>query len=160
MPEPDLEARYHIVTREIDGRLLKEIIEYRVSDDHHGVYMSGGKIVYNKSRPDYDRVTYFEVGGEPWQHDRTYRVVTTDFLAQGNAGLYMLPKVPEEQIVRTSTTCMDAMIHFIERHTPLDPRIDGRWVRDDLAGVEPSLVQAMTGMEPLAPPVEEEERRY
>ena len=73
----------------------KEVIEYRVSAGHHGVYMAGGKIIYNKTRPDYDRVTYFEVGGEPWDPDRIYRVVTSDFLATGNAGLYMLPLVPE-----------------------------------------------------------------
>ena len=49
---------------EMDGRLLKEVIEYRVSAGHHGVYMAGGKIIYNKTRPDYDRVTYFEIGNE------------------------------------------------------------------------------------------------
>ena len=87
---------------EIDGRLLKEILEYRVSDDHHGLYIAGGKVVYSKRRADYDRVVKLEVGGEPWRPDKIYRVVTTDFLAAGNAGLYMLPGVPEEQKMTTS----------------------------------------------------------
>lgn len=145
---------------EMDGRLLKEVIEYRVSAGHHGVYMSGGKITYNKTRPDYDRVTYFEVGGEPWSPDKTYRVVTTDFLASGNAGLYMLPLVPEEKKMRTSTTCMDAVVHFIERHSPIENTIDGRWLRDDEGELDPSLAAAMEGMEPLAPPAEESEGAY
>ncbi len=137
---------------EIDGRLLKEVIEYRVSADHHGVYMSGGRLVYNKTRPDYDRVTSFTVGGEPWDPDRIYRVVTSDFLATGNAGLYMLPTVPEDQKMRTSTTCMDAVVRYIQRHTPIEVELDGRWVRDDTAEIDPVLVQAMKNMVPLAPP--------
>ncbi len=145
---------------EVDGRFLKEIIEYRVSADHHGVYMSGGKIVYNKTRPDYDRITSFTVGGEPWSPSRTYRVVTTDFLAAGNAGLYMLPTVPETQKRRTSTTCMDAVVHFIARHTPIHVELDGRWARNDDATVDAALVEAMKDMEPLVPPDEEAEGAY
>ncbi len=149
-----------LVVFEVDGRLVKEIIEYRVSANHHGVYMSGAKIVYSKTRPDYDRITTFEIGGEPWDPDKTYRIVTTDFLASGNAGLYMLPGIPAEQTMRTSTTCMDAVIHYIERHTPIENTMDGRWARIDEAEKDPALVAAMEGMEPLVPPVEEEESGY
>ena len=141
---------------EIDGRLLKEIIEYRVSDDHHGVYMAGGKVIYNKTRPDYDRITHFTIGGEQWQPDKIYRVVTSDFLAAGNAGLYMLPGIPADKKMTTSTTCMEAVVRYIERHTPIDVDVDGRWARDDAAEVDPALAEAMVGMEPLVPPVEEE----
>ena len=145
---------------EMDGRLLKEVIEYRVSAGHHGVYMAGGKIIYNKTRPDYDRLTFFEVGGETWDPDRIYRVVTSDFLATGNAGLYMLPLVPEDKKMRTSTTCMDAAVHYIERHSPIGNNIDDRWTRDDAAELDPSLAAAMEGMEPLAPPDEESGGAY
>ena len=145
---------------EMDGRLLKEVIEYRVSAGHHGVYMAGGKIIYNKTRPDYDRITYFEVGGEPWDPDRIYRVVTSDFLATGNAGLYMLPLVPEEKKMRTSTTCMDAAVHYIERHSPIGNTMDGRWIRDDTSELDSTLAAAMEGMEPLVPPVDESGGAY
>jgi 2',3'-cyclic-nucleotide 2'-phosphodiesterase (5'-nucleotidase family) len=145
---------------EVDGRLLKEILEYRVSDDHHGLYIAGGKVVYNKTRPDYDRVTTLEIGGEPWSPARTYRVVTTDFLAAGNAGLYMLPKVPDEQKMTTSTTDMEAVVRYVRRHSPIGMTIDGRWARDDSAAVDPALVEAMKGMEPLAPPADVEEGAY
>jgi len=145
---------------EIEGRVLKEIIEYRVSDDHHGVYMSGGKIVYNKTRPDYDRLTHFTIGGEQWRPDQIYRVVTTDFLASGNAGLYMLPGVPEDRKMVTSTTCMEAVVQYIERHSPVKIELDGRWIRDDTAGVDPALSAAMEGMEPLRPPEAEAKGPY
>jgi 2',3'-cyclic-nucleotide 2'-phosphodiesterase (5'-nucleotidase family) len=137
---------------EVDGRLLKEILEYRVSDDHHGLYIAGGKVVYSKTRPDYDRLVKLEIGGEPWTPDRTYRIVTTDFLAAGNAGLYMLPTIPNEKKITTSTTDMEAVVRYIRRHTPINVTTDGRWARDDSAGLDPALAQAMEGMEPLAPP--------
>jgi 2',3'-cyclic-nucleotide 2'-phosphodiesterase (5'-nucleotidase family) len=145
---------------EVDGRLLKEILEYRVSDDHHGLYIAGGKVVYNKTRPDYDRLTTLEIGGEPWSPDRTYRIVTTDFLAAGNAGLYMLPNVPEERKMTTSTTDMEAVVRYIRRHASIGMTTDGRWARDDGATVDPALVEAMKGMEPLAPPTDVEEGAY
>lgn len=141
-----------LVVFEVDGRFLKEIIEYRVSDDHHGVYMSGGHITYNKTRPDYDRIVNFTIGGEHWQPDKIYRVATTDFLAAGNAGLYMLPTVPEGQKRYTSTTCMESVVRYIERHSPINVKLDGRWVRDDAAELSPELAAAMEGMEPLVPP--------
>ncbi len=141
-----------ITVFEMDGRLLKEVIEYRVSAGHHGVYMSGGEIVYSKARPDYDRLTHFTVGGEQWKPDKIYRVVTSDFLAAGNAGLYMLPTVPEDKKMRSSTTMRDALVHYIQRHTPIAIELDGRWVRDDAAQMSPELASAMKGMEPLSSP--------
>jgi 5'-nucleotidase/UDP-sugar diphosphatase len=137
---------------EVDGRLLKEILEYRVSAEHHGLYIAGGRLVYSKIRPDYDRLTKLEIGGEPWSPDRTYRIVTTDFLAAGNAGLYMLPAVPIDKKITTSTTDMEAVVRYIRRHTPINVTTDGRWVRDDNAGVDPALAEAMEGMEPIVPP--------
>jgi len=86
--------------------------------------------------------------------------VTTDFLVAGNAGLYMLPKVPQEQKITTSTTDMEAVVHYIRRHTPIGNTIDGRWLRDDSAPLDPALAQAMEGMEPLVPPAEEEAGAY
>jgi 5'-nucleotidase/UDP-sugar diphosphatase len=141
-----------LMALEIDGRLLKEILEYRVSDDHHGLYISGARLVYNKTRPDYDRITFLSIGGEPWRPDKTYRVVTTDFLASGNAGLYMLPTVPDAQKMRTSTTDMDAVVRYVERHSPLRVEVDGRWQRDDSSTIDPALAEAMEGMVPLSPP--------
>ena len=145
---------------EMNGRMLKEIIEARVSDGHHGLYIGGGRIVYNKNRPDYDRVTYFTVGGKPWDPNHIYRVVTSDFLAAGNSGLYMLPLVPESEKMPSSTTMRDATVHYIQRHSPIDIQLDGRWKRDDESAMDPALAKAMEGMEPLKPPAEVESGGY
>jgi 2',3'-cyclic-nucleotide 2'-phosphodiesterase (5'-nucleotidase family) len=115
----------------MSGELLREVIETRISGNHHGLYVAGGKVVYNKTRSDFDRVTHFEVGGAIWDPEATYRVVTSDFLSQGNADLKMLPGVPEDQKTYTGKTMRQALEAWIGRHSPVNPKLDGRWVRDD-----------------------------
>ncbi len=115
------------------GAMLLNVIETRVSENHGGLYIAGGEVVYNKTRDDFDRVTHLTVGGEPWSPDAEYRVVTSDFLAKGNADLTMLPGVPEERKTYTGKTMREAMQNWIRRHSPVDPKTDGRWIRDDAA---------------------------
>jgi 2',3'-cyclic-nucleotide 2'-phosphodiesterase (5'-nucleotidase family) len=132
-----------LVVFTVDGELLKEIVEYRVSAGHHGLYIAGGEVVYNKTREDYDRLTRFMIQGKPWDPDATYKVATTDFLAQGNAGLTMLPDVPDEQKFYTGIATRDALINYIKKHSPIEVTYDGRWVRDDEATMSDSMRRAL-----------------
>lgn len=120
-----------IVTFEASGEFLKRIIEMRVSGTRHGLRIAGGKVVYSRKREDYDRISKLEIAGEPWRADKTYQVATTDFLLQGNAGLTMLTKIPEEKITRYEKNLRDAIVDYIRRHSPLNIKIDDRWIRDD-----------------------------
>ena len=120
-----------IVVFEADGRLLKEIIEKRVEGSRHGLRVSGIEVVINLTRPDFDRVVKLEVGGEPLDYNKIYRCATSDFLLQGNAGLTMLPKVPEERITRYQTVLRDVVVSYIRKNSPVTSEIDHRWERDD-----------------------------
>jgi 2',3'-cyclic-nucleotide 2'-phosphodiesterase (5'-nucleotidase family) len=131
-----------MVVFEMSGRLLREVVETRVSENHQGLYIAGGKVVYNKTRPDFDRITFFEVGGKTWDPDATYKVVTSDFLSKGNSDLKMLPDVPEELKTYTGKTMRQALEAWIERHSPVSPGIDGRWARDDSATPDPRFAEA------------------
>jgi 2',3'-cyclic-nucleotide 2'-phosphodiesterase (5'-nucleotidase family) len=126
----------------MSGRLLREVIETRISGSHHGLYIAGGKVVYNKTRPDFDRVTYLEVQGRIWHPDSTYRVVTSDFLAKGNADLTMLPDVPDSLKTYTGKTMRQALEAWVTRHTPVSPETDGRWLRDDSSEPDPAFARA------------------
>lgn len=131
-----------MVVFDMSGTLLRQVIEARVSADHHGLYIAGGTVVYNKTRPDWDRVTRLEIGGQPWSPDARYKVVTSDFLAQGNADLSMLPDVPAEQITYTGKTMRESLENWIKRHSPLTPGTDGRWTRDDDSEPTPEMKAA------------------
>jgi 2',3'-cyclic-nucleotide 2'-phosphodiesterase (5'-nucleotidase family) len=131
-----------LVVVRMSGELLREVLETRVAGTHGGLYVAGGRIVYNPTRPDFDRLVSFSVGNAPWDPGRTYRVVTSDFLMQGNAELKMLPAVPEQDKTYTGTTMREAFENWIARHSPVAPQVDGRWVRDDAAAPEPSFTAA------------------
>jgi len=135
-----------MVIMEIDGKLLKEIIELRVSGSRHGLRTSGGKIVYSRKRPDFDRVTSLEIQGEPWQADKIYRVATTDFLLQGNAGLAMLTKLPDSQITYLESTLRDNIVNYIKNNSPVSAKIDDRWDRDDKSKISSSLQKELSNM--------------
>ncbi len=131
-----------MVVFEMSGRLLREVVETRVSENHQGLYIAGGRVVYNRTRPDFDRITSMEVGGKAWDPDATYRVVTSDFLSKGNADLKMLPDIPLEQTTYTGKTMRQALESWVARHTPAAPKTDGRWKRDDTAEPDPAFAAA------------------
>jgi len=120
-----------LVIMEIDGKLLKDIIELRVAGSRHGLRTSGGKVAFSKKRPDYDRVTTLQIQGENWQPDKIYKVATTDFLLQGNAGLAMLTKLPDSKVTYLESTLRDNIVNYIKSNSPITAEIDDRWKRDD-----------------------------
>ncbi|MFN8176969.1 MAG: bifunctional UDP-sugar hydrolase/5'-nucleotidase [bacterium] len=131
-----------LVVVQMSGTLLRDVIETRVSGTHGGLYIAGGRVKYNATRPDFDRVVSFSVGGGTWDPGRTYRVVTSDFLMQGNNELKMLPGIPAEKQTYTGKTMREAFENWIARHTPVSPQVDGRWVRDDSAAPDPDFAAA------------------
>jgi len=120
-----------IVSFTVDGKFLKEIIEMRVSGSRHGLRVAGVKVIYSKTREDYDRVTSLMIGGKPWKADKMYKITTTDFLLQGNAGLTMLTKIPENQIERAEINLRDVIVDYIKTNSPVENKIDDRWKRED-----------------------------
>ncbi len=127
-----------------DGETLKQLVEDRISGGHHGLYVSGGKIVWNKTRPDGDKITYFEIAGKPWDPKKTYTAVTTDFIAQGMLGGYeVISNIPEDQIYYSNLTDMEAVLMYIKNHTPVEPKLDGRWIRNDEAEKSPEMERAL-----------------
>ncbi len=132
-----------IVMAEVDGKFLKEIIEARVAGGRHGLRVAGVKVVYSKKRDNNDRVTLLEVNGEPWSATKIYTITTTDFLLQGNAGLVLLTKIPEEKITRYEMGLRDAIVEYIERNSPISTKIDDRWKRDDKSIPNPSMIREL-----------------
>ncbi|MDD3050933.1 MAG: 5'-nucleotidase, partial [Candidatus Cloacimonetes bacterium] len=132
-----------VIVMEIDGKFLKEIIEMRVSGSRHGLLVSGVEVVYSRKRESYDRITHLEIGGKPWQADKIYRVATTDFLLQGNAGLTMLTKVPESQVTRYELDLRDVIVDYIKTNSPLNTEIDNRWKKNDSSKLSEPLMKEL-----------------
>jgi 2',3'-cyclic-nucleotide 2'-phosphodiesterase (5'-nucleotidase family) len=117
-----------LVVVEMDGRMVRQIVERKLAGNSGGICTAGAKIHFDKNRPDYDRLVEFEVGGAPWDPDRMYRVVCTNFLMEGNSGLHFLTSVPAANITPTQITTAECVEHYLSLHSPVRPRVDDRWV--------------------------------
>lgn len=117
-----------LVLVEMDGRMLRQVIERKLRGESNGICVSGVKVSYDKQRPDWDRLVELEVGGEPWDPDRTYRTVFTNFLLEGNSGLDFLTAIPSENVTPTQITTAESVERYLSLHSPVRPHIDDRWV--------------------------------
>ncbi|MEZ4387431.1 MAG: bifunctional UDP-sugar hydrolase/5'-nucleotidase [Candidatus Krumholzibacteriia bacterium] len=117
-----------LVIVEMDGRMLRRILERKVAGESGGLCVSGITMEFDKTRPDWDRVVTLLVGGEPWDPDRIYKAVCTNFLLEGNSGLDFLTTIPAAAVMPTQIRTSEAVEWYIEQHDPVRPRIDNRWV--------------------------------
>lgn len=113
---------------QMDGRMLRRVIESRISGSGSGLYVSGVRMEYDLGRPNFDRVVTLEIGGEAWDPDRTYRTVVTNYLLEGNSGLDFLTTIPAASVMPTSVRTAEAMEWYLQQHETVRPRIDDRWV--------------------------------
>ena len=120
-----------VVSFKCNGEFLRRIIETRVEGGRAGLIVAGANVIYSKKRPNFDRVTSLKIGGQPWDPNKIYTVVTTDFLMQGNAGLTLLTQVPESDITYHQINLRDAIVHYFKENSPVKTKIDDRWKRDD-----------------------------
>jgi 2',3'-cyclic-nucleotide 2'-phosphodiesterase (5'-nucleotidase family) len=116
-----------LVLIEMKGTMLRRIIERKVRGDSGGICISGARVQFDKTRPDWDRVVSLEIGGEPWDPDRTYKAVCTNFLLEGNSGLDFLTTIPAEAVMPTQVRTAEAVEWYLQENDPVRPEIDGRW---------------------------------
>jgi len=130
-----------IVTFKVNGSFLKNIIERKVAGGSRGLAISGGEVVFNKSLEDGERVVRIEISGALIDPDQIYRLATTDYLMEGNSGLYMLKNIPSENVAYTGILLREAVIEYIHKNSPVEPKTDGRWKRNDNASPSREWIQ-------------------
>jgi len=137
LPAGDLTARdsfsvlpfgNELVLVEMDGRMVRRIVERKMAGRSGGIVIAGAEATYDTDRPDYDRLVEFKVAGQPWDPDRIYRVVCTSFLMEGNSGLHFLTAIPPENVTPTQITTAEAVEHYLKENSPVRPKVDNRWV--------------------------------
>jgi 2',3'-cyclic-nucleotide 2'-phosphodiesterase (5'-nucleotidase family) len=114
-----------VVIVTMTGDQVKPVFQYIA--DKKGVPMSGIRLkigMGDNSICSYGEVT---VGGEKFDETKTYRLVTSDYLAGGGDSMGFFSK---GVINTTSVKIRDAIIGYIRlqtgQHKTLDPRLDGR----------------------------------
>lgn len=122
-----------IVSFEASGAFIKQILERKIAGGGRGLAIAGAKVTFNKNLPDGERVVYMEIGGQPLEPAKSYRIATSDYLLEGNSGLFMLKHIPRNEVDFHGVLLRDAVIEFIGNNSPLNIPLDGRWKRDDNA---------------------------
>lgn len=125
-----------MVSFQADGKYIKSILEQKLAGNSRWLAIGGAKVVFNKEMVTGERVVYMEINGEPLDPEKTYRVVTSDYLLEGNSGLLMLRRIPRSRVNFHGTLVRDAVIGFIQRHSPFEIEMNGRWKNDD--GYQPT----------------------
>ncbi|MDD5088244.1 MAG: bifunctional UDP-sugar hydrolase/5'-nucleotidase [bacterium] len=112
----------------VSGAFFKDLLEEKVAYGGSGLDVSGAVVLVDRSKPLGERIVKLEISGKPYDPEATYRLVTTDYLLEGNSGMEKLAALRSEAAVESGTYMRDAVIEYIQSHSPIEPKLDGRWV--------------------------------
>jgi len=120
-----------LVVIDVTGEFLQKLMEYNISGVRNGMVIAGGKVECDMSRPNFHRLNYFQVGDYPCYPLKEYKIVTTDYLAAGNAGFDLLTGIEPAKVHNTGILLRDAVREYIRQNSPLSAeKIQlGRWER-------------------------------
>lgn len=115
-----------IVTSEMTGQQIKDVLEQSVTLYKGMMQTSGLKVKYDSSKPEYSRIVEITLeDGTPLEMDKTYTVATNDFLSGGQDGFKTLGEV---EWVNTYELVRDVMIEAIKQANQIAPTIEGRMI--------------------------------
>lgn len=114
-----------IVQLEMKGKDLRTIFE-------HGAGLTNGilqvsknvEMAYDESLPAGRRITELKIKGVPLDDDKTYKVLTSNFLADGGDGFLAFGK--NSSYKNTGVQILDAMIKYLKKFETYKPEIEGR----------------------------------
>jgi 5'-nucleotidase/UDP-sugar diphosphatase len=114
-------------TVNVTGQFMKDMIEEKVVYGGSGLYISGMRVKVDRNRPIGDRVVSLEIGGKPYEPNKEYRLVTTDYLLEGNSGMEKLTSLRSQAAIESGVFMRESLIEYIKQFSPLEPKLDGRW---------------------------------
>jgi 2',3'-cyclic-nucleotide 2'-phosphodiesterase (5'-nucleotidase family) len=112
-----------LMSMDLTGKQILLILEQNAAMERGVLQVSGLKVKYDLTRPVGKRVVKVEVGGRPLRPDKSYRVVTTDFVAAGGE---KFATFREGKNVRYGDDMRDALVAYLKRHSPVRPEVEGR----------------------------------
>ncbi len=95
---------------EVTGAELKAILETGMQGRRRDMEIGGVTADRNQLMPDGEKIENMMVGGEPLDLERTYRFVTSGYLAQGNVGYEIML---EHEVIPVNITLMEALTEYI-----------------------------------------------
>ncbi|KXK05439.1 MAG: metallophosphoesterase [Acidobacteria bacterium OLB17] len=114
-----------IVQLEIKGRHIREAFEHGAGLTNGIVQVSKGvQFTYDESRPVGSRITKFSIKGVPLDDEKTYKVLTSNYLADGGDGYFAFGKASSYKL--TGVDILDAMIKYLKQFRSFEPDTEKR----------------------------------
>jgi 5'-nucleotidase / UDP-sugar diphosphatase len=118
-------------TVNVTGQFIKELIEDKVVYGGSGLYIGGMRVKIDRSKPKGERIVSLEIGNQPVDLQKSYRLVTSDYLLEGNSGMQKLAALRSQAAIETGVYQRECLMEYIREFSPLQPKIDGRWQNVD-----------------------------
>lgn len=124
-----------VVQLEMKGSDMRAIFEHGAGLTNGILQVSKGvELVYDESKPIGKRIVKCNIKGTPLDDNKTYKVLTSNFLADGGDGFLVFKKALSHK--RTGVEMLQAMIRFLKRFPTYQPKIEGRVKKTDLPNDE------------------------
>lgn len=114
-----------IVQLEMKGSDMRQLFEHAAGLTNGILQVSKGvELVYDPSKPIGSRVVRILIKGAPLDDNRTYKILTSNFLADGGDGFVIFKKALSYK--RTGVEMLESMIRFLKRSSTYEPKVEGR----------------------------------
>ena len=113
----------NLVTMNLSGAQILEILEYNARMEQGFLQASGIKIHYDVSEPVGSRVKEVYIWGKPLTKEKTYTVTTIDFLAAGGDAFKTFK---DGKNLLYGTNLRDLFVSYLKKNSPVAPHIEGR----------------------------------
>jgi 2',3'-cyclic-nucleotide 2'-phosphodiesterase (5'-nucleotidase family) len=114
-----------VVKLEMKGSDLRDLFETSASLASGVLQVSKGvEMVFDESRPVGQRVVKCEINGAPIDDNKIYKVITSNYLADGGDGFPAFARALSYE--KTGVEMMQAMIKYLKQFKTYEPKLEGR----------------------------------
>ncbi len=113
------------VVFEVDGKTLKNMIEWQVSGKAELMQVSGIRYVFDSRKNVGERVLSIEVGGKPLDENKRYSIVTNNWVADHLYELFGIPQNSVE-VKNLGVVDRDTFIEAVKRQKVVNSKVEWR----------------------------------
>lgn len=114
-----------VVQLQMKGSDMRAIFEHGAGLTNGILQVSKGvEVVYDESKPVGSRIVKCNIKGEPLDDRRTYKVLTSNFLADGGDGFLVFKKTLSYK--NTGVGILESMVKYLKKFKTFDQKIEGR----------------------------------
>ena len=114
-----------VVQLQMKGSDMRAIFEHGAGLTNGILQVSKGvEVVYDESKPVGSRIVKCDIKGEPLDDRRTYKVLTSNFLADGGDGFLVFKKTLSYK--NTGVGILESMVKYLKKFKTFDQKIEGR----------------------------------